>query len=80
MQSVISQYGRVLVDMIDGKFDRGHDATANVTLRHVTSVGEKTGDIDVAFFNSTEVDRFLPTARQDGVEPQNGGKDVRAYQ
>lgn len=60
--------------MIDGKFDGRHDATGHVTFRYVTTVWEKTCYIDVAFLNTTEIDWLLPTARQDGVEPQNGGE------
>lgn len=48
VEAVVVEDVRVVVDVVDGQFDRGHDAAAEMRLGHVLAKGEEAGDVDVA--------------------------------
>ena len=48
----------MLVDVLHRELHRGHDAAADVTLRHVIAVREEAGDVDVALLAAAEIDRL----------------------
>lgn len=58
----------MLVDVLHRELHRGHDATADVTLRHVIAVREEAGDVDVALL-AAKIDRLLTDALADQQQP-----------
>lgn len=69
MQPIVPEYRRVLVDVLHRELHRGHDAAADVTLRHVIAIREEAGDVDVALLAAAEVDRLLAVALADLQQP-----------
>lgn len=69
MQPIVPEYRRVLVDVLHRELHRGHDAATDVTLRHVITVREEAGDVDVALLAATEIDRLLADALADQQQP-----------
>lgn len=74
MQPIVPEYRRVLVDVLHREFHRGHDAAADVTLRHVIAVREEAGDVDVALLAAAEIDRLLADALADQQQPTAAGE------
>lgn len=69
MQPIVPEYRRMFVDVLHGELYRGHDATPDVTLRHVVAVWEEAGDVDVALLTAAEIDRLLASALANQQEP-----------
>lgn len=76
VQPIVPEDDPILVDMIDGELDRGHDATADVALGHVMAEREESGDVNVSFPCAAQIYRPLTGTVQHSIDPENEGAEV----